>query len=63
MLAQNVRTADFEDPVFDAYALRPINGVPVAIIGQAFPYTPIANPRHFVPDWTFGIQEDRAAEA
>jgi S-sulfosulfanyl-L-cysteine sulfohydrolase len=57
MLAQNVRTADFEDPVFDAYALRPINGVPVAIIGQAFPYTPIANPRHFVPDWTFGIQE------
>ena len=63
MLAQNVRTADFEDPVFDAYALRPINGVPVAIIGQAFPYTPIANPRHFVPDWTFGIQEARAAKA
>jgi sulfur-oxidizing protein SoxB len=59
MLAQNVRTADFEDPVFDAYALRPINGVPVAIIGQAFPYTPIANPRHFVPEWTFGIQEVR----
>src|SRR5687767_50351 len=57
MLAQNVRTADFEDPVFEAYAMRAINGVPVAIIGQAFPYTPIANPRHFVPDWTFGIQE------
>ena len=36
-----------------------MNGVPVAIIGQAFPYTPIANPRHFVPDWTFGIQESR----
>jgi hypothetical protein len=31
----------------------------VAVIGQAFPYTPIANPRHFVPDWTFGIQEVR----
>lgn len=57
MLAQNVRTTDFEDPVFEAYALRTVNGVPVAIIGQAFPYTPIANPRHFVPDWTFGIQE------
>jgi sulfur-oxidizing protein SoxB len=57
LLAQNVRTADFEDPVFEAYALRSVNGVPVAIIGQAFPYTPIANPRHFVPDWTFGIQE------
>jgi sulfur-oxidizing protein SoxB len=59
VLAQNVRTVDFEDPVFEAYALRGVNGVPVAIIGQAFPYTPIANPRHFVPDWTFGIQERR----
>ncbi len=58
-LAQNVRTADFEDPVFTPYALRTVNGVPVAIIGQAFPYTPIAHPRHFVPDWTFGIQEPR----
>jgi len=57
VLAQNVRTTDFEDPVFTAYALRDMNGIPVAVIGQAFPYTPIANPRHFVPDWTFGIQE------
>ena len=58
-LAQNIRTNDFDDPVFKAYTLREINGVPIAIIGQAFPYTPIANPRHFVPDWTFGIQEER----
>jgi sulfur-oxidizing protein SoxB len=56
-LAQNVRTADFGDPVFAASALRELNGVPVAVIGQAFPYTPIAHPRHLVPDWTFGIQE------
>jgi sulfur-oxidizing protein SoxB len=35
-----------------------MNGVSVAIIGQAFPYTPIANPRYFTPDWTFGIQEE-----
>ena len=58
-LAQNVRTTDFDDPVFKAYTMREVNGVPVAVIGQAFPYTPIANPRHFVPEWTFGIQEDR----
>jgi len=58
-LAQNVRTLDFEEPVFKAYALRQVNGVPVAIIGQAFPYTPIANPRYMVPDWTFGIQDAR----
>jgi len=56
-LAQNVRTADFGDPVFRPFTLRTLNGVPVAILGQAFPYTPIANPRHFVADWTFGIQE------
>ena len=58
-LAQNVKTTDFEDPVFKPYALRTVNGVPLAIVGQAFPYTPIANPRHLVPDWTFGIQEPR----
>jgi len=58
-LAQNVRTLDFEEPVFKPYALRSVKGVPVAVIGQAFPYTPIANPRHLVPDWTFGIQEPR----
>ena len=57
-LAQNVRTADFNDPVFKPYVIREVNGVPVAIIGQAFPYTPIANPRYFVSEWTFGIQED-----
>jgi len=56
-LAQNVSTVDFNDPVFKASVLREINGVPVGIIGQAFPYTPIAHPRYFVPDWTFGIQE------
>ncbi len=57
-LAQNVRTADFGDQVFAPYVVRPVNGVPVAIIGQAFPYTPIANPRYFVPEWTFGIQDE-----
>ena len=57
-LAQNVKTADFGDPVFPAWVMREINGVPIAIIGQAFPYTPIANPRYLVPDWTFGIQEE-----
>jgi len=56
-LAQNIKTADFGDPVFEPYAMRQMNGVQVAVIGQAFPYTPIANPRYFVPDWSFGIQD------
>ena len=57
-VAQNVKTRDFGDPVFKPWTLRQLNGIPVAIIGQAFPYTPIANPRHLVPEWTFGIQEE-----
>ncbi len=57
-IAQNVKTADFGDAVFTPWVMREIKGIPVAIIGQAFPYTPIANPRHLVPEWTFGIQED-----
>jgi len=57
-LAQNVKTTDFGDPVFKPYVLREINGIPCAIIGQAFPYTPIANPRYLVADWSFGIQDE-----
>jgi sulfur-oxidizing protein SoxB len=57
-VAQNVRTQDFGDPVFTPWTLRHVGGIPVAIIGQAFPYTPIAHPRHLVADWTFGIQEE-----
>jgi sulfur-oxidizing protein SoxB len=57
-VAQNVKTTDFGDPVFSPYTLRNVNGIPVAIIGQAFPYTPIANPRYLVADWAFGIQDE-----
>ena len=57
-LAQNVSTHEFGDAVFKAYTIREINGVRVAIIGQAFPYTPIANPAYKVPQWSFGIQEE-----
>ena len=57
-VAQNVATADFGDPVFAPYVIRTLGGVPVAIVGQAFPYTPIANPRYFVSEWTFGLQEE-----
>jgi sulfur-oxidizing protein SoxB len=56
-VAHNVATTDFGDPVFKPFVLREVNGATVAIIGQAFPYTPIANPRYLVPEWTFGIQE------
>ncbi len=57
-VAQNIKTNDFGDQVFQPYVIKHINGIPVAIIGQAFPYTPIAHPRHLTPDWSFGIQDD-----
>lgn len=59
------RFADFdgfdEDAglAFKPYTMRTLNGTRVAVIGQAFPYTPIANPSRFIPDWTFGIQDER----
>ncbi len=57
-IAQNIKTNDFGDPVFKPYVMREMNGVPVAIIGQAFPYSPIANPRYLMAEWGFGIQEE-----
>ena len=56
-IAQNVQTTDFGDQVFPPYVIKEMNGVSVGIIGQAFPYTPIANPRHFIAEWSFGIKE------
>ena len=68
-VAQNTRASEdalFEGvPVFDEdsghvfppYVMKVLNGRRVAVIGQAFPYTPIANPQRFIPNWTFGIQE------
>ena len=57
-LAQNIKTVDFGDQVFEPYVMREQNGIPIAVIGQAFPYTPIANPRHLVAEWSFGIQDE-----
>ncbi|MBA2351681.1 MAG: thiosulfohydrolase SoxB [Burkholderiales bacterium] len=57
-VAQNVRTADGKDAIFKPYVIKDVNGIPVAIIGQAFPYTPIMHPRHLTADWAFGISEE-----
>lgn len=57
-VAQNVVDNDWGERIFNPYTIKEINGIPVAIVGQAFPYTPIANPRFMVPDWSFGIRDD-----
>jgi S-sulfosulfanyl-L-cysteine sulfohydrolase len=62
-LAQNVRDTEWEDPVFEGTAHFERGGTRVAVIGQAFPYTPIANPRWMIPDWSFGIREEELRTA
>lgn len=56
-LCQNVRESEFQDEVFKGSATFERGGVKIAVIGQALPYTPIANPRWMIPDWSFGIRE------
>lgn len=43
--------------VFPPYTIKQLASSRIAIIGQAFPYTPVANPKRFIPDWTFGIND------
>jgi sulfur-oxidizing protein SoxB len=57
-LALNVRDTEWQEPVFDAYKMFDKAGTRVAVLGQAFPYTPVANPRWLMPTWTFGLRED-----
>ncbi len=47
------------DALFKPYVIKAFKQGRVAVIGQAFPYTPIANPKRFMPDWQFGIQEQK----
>jgi sulfur-oxidizing protein SoxB len=57
-LGQNIRDAEWNEPAFEAMTMVERGGVKVAVIGQAFPYTPIANPRWMMPNWSFGIREE-----
>ena len=57
-LSQNVFTIPWDELVFDPYDIREVNGVKVAVIGQSFPFTPIANPAYFIPKWSFGIHPE-----
>jgi sulfur-oxidizing protein SoxB len=57
-LAQNVRDTEWNEPAFDPMVMLERGGVRIAVIGQALPYTPIANPRWMMPSWSFGIREN-----
>lgn len=57
-LAQNVRDSEWQEPVFASRQVFERGGAKVAVIGQAFPYTPVANPRYMVEKWEFGIRDE-----
>ncbi len=57
-LAQNIRDTEWNEAAFEPMTMLERGGVKIAVIGQAFPYTPIANPRWMMPNWSFGIREE-----
>jgi sulfur-oxidizing protein SoxB len=61
-LAQNVRSLEWQEPVFEARKVFERGGAKIAVIGQALPRTGVANPRWMFPDWEFGIREDDLAK-
>lgn len=61
-LAGNVRDVEWDEDVFDAFKIYERNGVNIGVVGQAFPYTSIANPKWMFPAWGFGIQTTKLAE-
>ncbi|MFN3868584.1 MAG: thiosulfohydrolase SoxB [Hyphomicrobiaceae bacterium] len=61
-LGGNVVDNEFEEAVFESTKMFEKGGVKVAVIGQAFPYTPIANPRWMFPKWSFGIRPERVQQ-
>ena len=57
-LSQNITEDMFDELVFKPYAIREAGGAKIGIIGNSFPYTPIANPRELTEGWRFGIREE-----
>ena len=61
-LGANIFDVDWDEPVFDDYRMFERNGTSIAVIGQAFPYMPIANPAWMFPEYSFGLRRERIAE-
>ncbi len=61
-LGANIFDATWDEPAYDPYKIFERGGVQIAVIGQAFPYLPVANPKWMFPDLSFGIREDRIAQ-
>ncbi len=61
-LGANIFDVEWDEPAFEPMAVFERGGARIAVIGQAFPYTPIANPSWMFPEYSFGIREERIHE-
>lgn len=61
-LGQNIFDAEWDEPAFEPYTWFERGGAKIAVIGQAFPYMPIANPGWMFPEYSFGIRDERMQE-
>jgi sulfur-oxidizing protein SoxB len=61
-LGANIFDAEWDEPAFEPYRIFEKGGLRIAVIGQAFPYMPIANPKWMFPEFSFGIREERMQE-
>ena len=63
-LGQNIFDAEWDEPAedFAPYTWFDRGGAKIAVIGQAFPYMPIANPGWMFPEYSFGIRDERMQE-
>jgi len=61
-LGANIFDAEWDEPAYEPYKMFERGGAKIAVIGQAFPYMPIANPRWMFPNLSFGIREERMME-
>ena len=61
-LGANIFDVEWDEPAFDPYTIFERGGTKIAVIGQAFPYMPIANPGWMFPEYSFGIRQERMQE-
>ncbi|MEM1344661.1 MAG: thiosulfohydrolase SoxB [Pseudomonadota bacterium] len=61
-LGANIFDAEWDEPAYEPYTLFERGGARIAVIGQAFPWMPIANPSWMFPGLSFGIREERVQE-
>lgn len=59
LLGANIFDAEWDEPAFEPSKIFEKGGLRVGVVGQAFPYTPIANPNWMFPEYSFGIREER----